>query len=102
MQPFKIYLPTSFIKLSSIHNTSSSDSITKIKYVTNSKTGQLFSECNNIILFDNDVHFCFNLIGIFNMHTFHEASGLILLLLHLRFLINCPIAEKALSYILAI
>ena len=53
-----------------MHNTSSSDSIMKIKYVTNSKTSQLFSECNNILLLDDDVHFCFNLMGIFNIHTY--------------------------------
>ena len=70
MQPFKIYLPSSFAKFASIHNTSLSDSIMKIKYVTNSKTSQLFSECNNIILLDNDVHFSFNLMGIFNIHTY--------------------------------
>ena len=42
----------------------------KIKYVTNNKTSQLFSECNNIVLLDDDVHFCFNLMGIFNIHTY--------------------------------
>ena len=42
----------------------------KMKYVTNSKTSQLFSKGNNIILLDNDVHFCFNLMGIFNRHTY--------------------------------
>ena len=70
MQPFKIYLPSSFAKFASMHNTSSSDSIMKIKYVTNSKTSQLFSECNNILLLDDDVQFCFNLMGIFNIHTY--------------------------------